>query len=147
MSVRLASFIVGLMAIGVAILLAAPSEPSLAHCHDQSASAHVQAGLEHTPAPAGVHHRHHAELLQESSGMSHDDEHCPPCYEAGTDVLKATTWARDNDKPVKKSPNVTFAHLASASFPPPRVDRLSLQRFSVPPIHADIILRTGRLRI
>jgi hypothetical protein len=147
MAVRLASFIVGLMAIGVAFLFAAPSKPSLAHYNDHSASAHVQAELDHTPVPAGVHHRHHAELLQESSGAPHHDEHCPPCYEAGPGLLKAKTWTRDSDKPVKKSPDAAFVQLASASSRSQGFEKLSLQRFSAPPIHADIILRTGRLRI
>ena len=147
MAVRLASFIVGLMAIGVALLLAAPSAPALAHHGDHSASAHVHAGPEQLPAHAGMDHHHHADRLQESSGPSQGDERCPPCYETGPGVLKAKTWTRDSEKPVKKSPDAAFELLSSVSDRPPRYDGFSPQRFSAPPIQADIILRTGRLRL
>jgi hypothetical protein len=147
MAVRLASFIIGLMAIGVAILLAAPSVAALAHHGDHSASAHVHAGPEQLSAPADMHHHHHADRLQESSGSPQGDERCPPCYETGLGVLKAKTWTRDGEKPVKKSPDAAFALLSSVSSRPPRSDGLSPQRFAAPPIQADIILRTGRLRI
>jgi len=147
MTIRLTTLIVGLMAIGVAFLLAAPSTPALPHYGDHSASAHMHAGSEQLPAHAGMDHHHQAELLQESSRGQHGNEHCPPCYETGPGVLKANTWTRDSDNPVKKSPDAIFAQLASASSLPPRFDKLSLQRLSAPPIHADTILRTGRLRI
>ncbi|RIA56074.1 hypothetical protein [Dichotomicrobium thermohalophilum] len=155
MTVRLAFFCLGLMAIVAAILFAVPGVSSLGQAllseraHVASAHAMHQRASEADELAifASSHEHHHAALPAGSATSPQGDERCPPCYDGSQLAVKTSTLTREREKPAKKSLSATLLPSITGPSRPLLSDRQAVPRFSLPPAQADIILRTGRMRI